>query len=268
MIDNVPDYISDVRARVAQHRKIPPCVQPVPKGRRYLCGNVVVYRIHRRVCLCVCFRIQKPLCKRFVNGDLRRFAAPFLVQSLLNVVDRFLDVVQLSLACGALEQAERLHALSCPRPLRRDFCRKLHGKPRIACRRRFGIQHLRQNNVVLSRRAPPACYILPLRQRAVVALLGDGARRSVQAALIAARIVGEQAVCHVLFKLRYHLLRRGLRLHRRAREPAHSVAPVRRLGDIDLARPRRFALRYRPVFICHAGIWVKVCRSRPHRRIR
>ena len=109
----VSEHVSDVRARVGKHCKIPPCRQSVCKGRRDLTSDVRCNIPFRLLLFGIRFRVQELIHERRIDADRVHLPPVDILAALLvHFLDAPLEVIRAAKRPHVFEHVERLHRTS------------------------------------------------------------------------------------------------------------------------------------------------------------
>ena len=280
----VAHNVADMRSRIAEHRKIAPCVQPVTCRLGNLLRNVIVNLVYDFRSCFVRLRVQKLLhqilvqfkavlvcdfrCRNalFLSRLVRLLVKPRLIL-LLNLLYSLLQVVKLTFRRGLFEQLKRIYTASERRTLYCKITRELHCRLRVARFDRRRVHHLAECNIIVRNRSAAVRHFLPLVKRALPSLLLNGFRRTAECFFQRLHIMRKQTFRDVVFQCRNEVVRCNAALHNGSRHIAYPILPIGTLRHINYSC-RVLALRDSTIVIHHLRVWVKSGLRRTYRAFR
>ena len=114
--EKIAKSVANVRARIAEHSKISPCVELIYPACRYLVGNVLLDILPHcfcRLCVSVPHLLNIVGEQRFVNFNIGCFFAVLLLHLTLDTVNATADTIQPRFGRKLVENVHRLHSLCC-----------------------------------------------------------------------------------------------------------------------------------------------------------
>ena len=114
--ESIAKSVANVRARIAEHSKISPCVKLIYPACRYLVGNVLLDILPHCFC-CLCVSVPHLLNivgeQRFINFNVGCFFSFLLLHLTLDTVNATADTIQPRFGRKLVENVHRLHSLCC-----------------------------------------------------------------------------------------------------------------------------------------------------------